>query len=121
MELEEGAFQGSFPYDPFFHIRYLPGEETQVRVMSTCMCLARLQSSYLSHLNQDIVVCSLLSCSHGVSYQAEANERNHQCHRINEALGVLRASLIAQLVKNLSAMQETPVQFLGLEDLLEKE
>ena len=30
------------------------------------------------------------------------------------------ASLIAQLVKNLSAMQETPVQFLGWEDLLEE-
>ena len=32
----------------------------------------------------------------------------------------LGASLIAQLVKNLSTMQETPVQFLGQEDLLEK-
>ena len=30
------------------------------------------------------------------------------------------ASLIAQLVKNLPAMQETSVQFLGQEDLLEK-
>ena len=29
-------------------------------------------------------------------------------------------SLIAQLVKNPSAMQEAPVQFLGREDLLEK-
>ena len=28
--------------------------------------------------------------------------------------------LIAQLVKNLRAMQETPVQFLGQEDALEK-
>ena len=32
-----------------------------------------------------------------------------------------RASLIAQLVKNLPAMQETPVGFLGQEDPLEKE
>ena len=31
-----------------------------------------------------------------------------------------RASLIAQLVKNLPGMQETPVQFLGQEDLVEK-
>jgi len=31
-----------------------------------------------------------------------------------------RASLIAQLVKNPPAMQETPVQFLGQEDPLEK-
>ena len=30
------------------------------------------------------------------------------------------ASLIAQLVKSLPAIQETPVQFLGQEDLLEK-
>ena len=35
-------------------------------------------------------------------------------------LGDLGASLIAQLIKNLPAMQETPVQFLGWEDLLEK-
>ena len=32
----------------------------------------------------------------------------------------LWASLIAQLVKNLPAMQETLVRFLGQEDLLEK-
>ena len=32
----------------------------------------------------------------------------------------IRASLMAQMVKNLPAMQETPVQFLGQEDLLEK-
>ena len=31
------------------------------------------------------------------------------------------ASLIAQLVKNLPAIQETPVRFLGQEDPLEKE
>ena len=31
-----------------------------------------------------------------------------------------RASLIARLVKNPPAMQETPVRFLGWEDLLEK-
>ena len=30
------------------------------------------------------------------------------------------ASLIGQLVKNLPAMQEIPVRFLGWEDLLEK-
>ena len=30
------------------------------------------------------------------------------------------ASLVPQLVKNLPAMQKTPVQFLGQEDMLEK-
>ena len=34
--------------------------------------------------------------------------------------GSYGASLIAQLVKNLPAMPETPVRFLGLEDPLEK-
>ena len=37
-----------------------------------------------------------------------------------ERLSLLGASLMAQLVKNLPAMQETPVQFLGQEDPLEK-
>ena len=32
----------------------------------------------------------------------------------------IRASLVAQLVNNLPAMQEIPVQFLGQEDPLEK-
>ena len=32
----------------------------------------------------------------------------------------MQASLIAQLEKNLPAMQETPVGFLGLDDLLER-
>ena len=32
----------------------------------------------------------------------------------------LKASLVAQLVKNLPAMQETPVQLLGWDDPLEK-
>ena len=30
-------------------------------------------------------------------------------------------SLVAQLVNNLATMQETPVRFLGLEDVLERE
>ena len=33
---------------------------------------------------------------------------------------LMGASLVAQQVKNLPAMQETPVQFLGQEDPLEK-
>ena len=37
---------------------------------------------------------------------------------IRQKLTFCWASLIAQLVKNLSAMQETRVQFLGREDLL---
>ena len=33
---------------------------------------------------------------------------------------IIRASLVAQVVKNPPAMQETPVRFLGQEDHLEK-
>ena len=33
---------------------------------------------------------------------------------------IIGASLVAQMVKNLPAMQETPVQFLGQEDPLEE-
>ena len=40
--------------------------------------------------------------------------------RISYALQYLGASLVAQLVKNLSAMQETWVRFLGQEDTLER-
>ena len=40
--------------------------------------------------------------------------------RLNGVLCVLRASLIAQLVKNPPVMQETLARFLGREDTLEK-
>ena len=38
----------------------------------------------------------------------------------SSGFGGCRASLVAQLVKNPPAVQETPVRFLGREDLLEK-
>ena len=41
--------------------------------------------------------------------------------RIWAQLITVRASLVAQSVKNLPAVQETQVQFLGWEDPLEKE
>ena len=40
--------------------------------------------------------------------------------KLKDACSLEGASLVAQLVKNLPAMQETPVQFLGREDPLEK-
>ena len=39
---------------------------------------------------------------------------------ITQAYTMLEASLVAQMVKNLPAMQKTWVQFLGWEDTLEK-
>ena len=41
-------------------------------------------------------------------------------YKVNKQPVFTTASLIAQLVRNLSAKQETLVQFLGPEDLLEK-
>ena len=42
-------------------------------------------------------------------------------HKVNKAEVIkLPGSLVAQIVKNLPAMQETLVQFLGQDDLLEK-
>ena len=41
-------------------------------------------------------------------------------HTFILAFSILWASLIAQLVRNLSAMQESLVPFLDLKDLLEK-
>ena len=56
------------------------------------------------------------------SLQAEANRCGPQSLNRNSSphLHDSGAFLIAQLVKNLSAMQETPVQFLGWEGPLEK-
>ena len=48
----------------------------------------------------------------------KCNVCNEQLYTIAQC--TVRASLIAQLVKNPPAMQETPVQFLGQEDPLEK-
>ena len=49
----------------------------------------------------------------------------HMCNRafltdIEHVIYIYTSTLIAQLVKNLPVMQETPVQFLSWEDLLEK-
>ena len=42
-------------------------------------------------------------------------------YRINGSIAYIGASLVAQAVKNLPAMQETWIQFLGWKDSLEKE
>ena len=45
-------------------------------------------------------------------------ERNFNKRQFTRFLPIYRGSLKAQLVKNLPAMQEIPVQFLGRKDLL---
>ena len=40
--------------------------------------------------------------------------------RLLATFGILRTSLVAQLVKNLPATQEIPVRFLGQKDSLKK-
>ena len=50
------------------------------------------------------------------SWGSQGKDTEVVCHSFLQ----WRASLVAQLVKNLPAMQETPVRFLGGEDMLEK-
>ena len=61
------------------------------------------------------VLFSVKKPAHSTWCESELTES-----RICFWLNIKRASLVAQLVKNPPAMQETPVWFLGLEDLLEK-
>ena len=57
----------------------------------------------------------ILRCMHWFKFRSEVQgQRNILCIYRN------LASLVAQMVKNLPAMQETPVPFLGQEDPLEK-
>ena len=55
-----------------------------------------------------------------VSHGADVRENMFTCFFKNQRDNIYRAFLIAQWVKNPPAMQETLVQFLGQEDLLEK-
>ena len=51
----------------------------------------------------------------------ESNENHSSLHAFELSLDSFRASLVAQFVKNLPAVQETWVQSLVWEDPLEKE
>ena len=58
---------------------------------------------------------------HGVAKsQTKVVTKNEEIRHLHFLIFYLRASLVAQIVKNLSAMRETWVQSLGWEDLLEK-
>ena len=54
-------------------------------------------------------------------YNIESNKYSWGELKLRQVLERRWVSLIVQLVKNPSAMHETPVQFLGREDPLEKE
>ena len=57
---------------------------------------------------------------HGEKMDYSINFVGKLCHYLEKNLSCIWASLIAQLVKNPPAVQETSVQFLDQEDLLEK-
>ena len=57
---------------------------------------------------------------HGEKMDYSINFVGKLCHYLEKNLSCIWASLIAQLVKNPTAMQDSPVGFLGQEDLLEK-
>ena len=56
----------------------------------------------------------------GVSSTTLNSSTNLSLTSLYDLVKFIRASLIAQLVKNPPAIQETPVRFLGWEDPLEK-
>ena len=61
------------------------------------------------------------SAGSGPRVQGDHTHKAKKKGRIHESLSCVWTSLIAQLVKkNPPAMQETPVQFVGWEDPLEK-
>ena len=75
----------------------------------------------MNYMDRESSVCTSLSmrCSLGIT--DEAGNSRVQATFNCVLLPVLWASLVAQVVKNLHAMWETQVRFLGQEDLLKKE
>ena len=86
------------PYWPQFFLKHTM--DTSLQALSTChlLCLGNFQHAY----------CMVLSLTAFFFFSNVTLERPFQ------------ASLVAQLVKNPPAMQETPVLFLGWENALEK-
>ena len=78
------------------------------------LSLRKQKQSYLISL-VDPYSNAFVSCVVKV-YMRQARMFPCRTHKVNGR----GSSLTAQLVKNPPAMQETPVQFLGQEDLLEK-
>ena len=85
--------------------------------------------------SQEKLTCQLRKVKHSLKWRlikllftGSSEQKNNQLHTglvkqvkmISIRFTMYRATLIVQLVKHLSAMQETPVPFLGQEDPLEK-
>ena len=87
-------------------------------------CNERYNENYLYHLCILEYYMSLKNSSFGVLNSGDPSLIPGLGRSAGEEIGYLVqyswASLVAQLVKNPPAMQETPVQFLGQEDPLEK-
>ena len=86
----------------------------------------KLANTNIENLNSTIIQFDLTDTLR-TFHPATAKIHSFQVHmeQLRETLSWIkkqsyRASLVAQLVKTLSAMQETLVRFLGQEDLLEK-
>ena len=92
----------------------LGGFISQCSIILTCASNQRREGRvrvYFQHYPQVFGQCSFL-----VSWGSGSRKNS-----LTSLLGKKRASLVAQSVKNLPAMQDTWVRFLGREDPLEKE
>jgi len=86
------------------------------RLSHTHMCTQSHPSPFICTYTPHPNACTYL-CVHSFTC---THTHPNSCTHIYIHPCTCRASLIAQLLKNLPAVQETPVQFLGQEDLLEK-
>ena len=66
------------------------------------------------------VYTALKLCQHYKKSREDLSIQEDVCRLYANTTQFYGASLIAQLVKNLPVMQETPIQFLGWEDPLQK-
>ena len=68
---------------------------------------------------KEMIYCVEIVCIYGFDLPRDS-EKSDSMKTFKKTLMIVWASLIAQLVKNLPAMQEIPFLFLGWEDTLEK-
>ena len=71
--------------------------------------------------NKEKAICTSSSSWNTKLVKTAGNVLSIRKQEFQETFLVVQASLVAQMVKNLPAMKETQVQFLGWEDPLEKE
>ena len=110
---------GIKPKSPALQVDSLPSEPPEKPKNNIVGCRSLLQGIFpTQESNWSLLHCRWILYQ---SYQGSPNKHNgRECRKRICIYRQTDISLIAQLVKNPPAMQETPVGFLGREDPLEK-